>query len=273
MTTLLTPQGPGVASARPRLLSISANLLPPETIEARTTRKIRRIVLASLGVFTLLLGGWIGIASITVTAARNDLIQAQDDVTRVKQQERAYGELTRTQAESKSIENQLSKLFASNVQLSQLLSALEQAAATNKISLTGASTSLGAVKLSTPGAGAAGAGAPGAGAPGAGAAGAGAPGAGATGAGAAGAVAAGAAGAGTPAATAANGIGSVSLTGTAPTKVAIASYLDALVATAGVENATLADVMVNEAKTFDFTLRLDIGKDAIGGRFGPGGGK
>jgi hypothetical protein len=239
MTTMLTPPESNVApAAPPRLLSIAANLLPPETIQARTTRKVRRAVIASLVVLIVALGGWYAYARVQVAGARADLSLAQADVTRVKRLQNQYSDLTRTQAESASIRAQLAQLFASDVQWSQLLTAIESTAAAKKIQFDGATGA-----DTTPG-GAAGTGA------------------------AAGAAAGAATGAGAAQPANPNVLHTLSITGAAATKADVSTYLDALSAIPGLANARLDDATYSDQRrAFEFTVRVDVTKDAINGRF------
>ncbi|WP_433050265.1 hypothetical protein [Dactylosporangium sp. CS-033363] len=61
-------------------------------------------------------------------------------------------------------------------------------------------------------------------------------------------------------------IGTVTLTGKAPSKDAVAAYVDALVGVAGVANPFPTDA-TQENDGVSFTIRVDITKAALGGRF------
>ncbi|WP_433209582.1 hypothetical protein ACQP00_45430 [Dactylosporangium sp. CS-047395] len=61
-------------------------------------------------------------------------------------------------------------------------------------------------------------------------------------------------------------IGNVTLTGKAPSKDAVAAYVDALVGVAGVANPFPSDA-TQEADGVSFTIRVDITRAALGGRF------
>jgi Tfp pilus assembly protein PilN len=72
-----------------------------------------------------------------------------------------------------------------------------------------------------------------------------------------------------------NAIGSLNLTGTAGTKALVAAYVDALGKVAGVANPLLGDITA-QGTTLSFTVRMDITKAALGGRYtrpSTGGGK
>jgi Tfp pilus assembly protein PilN len=72
--------------------------------------------------------------------------------------------------------------------------------------------------------------------------------------------------------TPANAIGTLNLTGAAGTKALIAAYVDALGKVAGVANPLLGDVTA-QSGTLNFTIRMDITKVALGGRYTKGGPK
>jgi Tfp pilus assembly protein PilN len=61
-------------------------------------------------------------------------------------------------------------------------------------------------------------------------------------------------------------IGNVTLTGKAPTKAAVAGYVDALTGVAGVANPFPTDA-TQETDGVSFTIRVDITRAALGGRF------
>ena len=61
-------------------------------------------------------------------------------------------------------------------------------------------------------------------------------------------------------------IGTVTLTGKAANKAAVAAYVDALGGVAGVTNPFPSDVS-QDTEGLAFTIRLDITKAALGGRF------
>jgi Tfp pilus assembly protein PilN len=61
-------------------------------------------------------------------------------------------------------------------------------------------------------------------------------------------------------------IGSITLTGTAPTKKDVAAYVDTLGGVTGLANPFPSDVTQSE-DGLDFTIRIDITKASLGGRF------
>jgi Tfp pilus assembly protein PilN len=61
-------------------------------------------------------------------------------------------------------------------------------------------------------------------------------------------------------------IGSLTVNGTGSSKPVIAAYVDALAKVSGVRNALLGEV-TQQDKGLDFSVRLDITRSALGGRF------
>lgn len=67
-------------------------------------------------------------------------------------------------------------------------------------------------------------------------------------------------------------IGAVELAGTAPDKNALADYIDAVAAVPGLANPLLASA-TDEAGGVNFSMKVDITTDALGGRYTPEKGK
>jgi Tfp pilus assembly protein PilN len=126
-TTLLPPEPPAADERAPRMLAITANLLPPEIVDSRRARKVRRIVLSALAAFVVALGGWYTLTSYQTSVARAELADAQGDVERLSQQQKRFTNLVKTQNESRAIGTQLSTLLANDVRWSRLLSSLQGA--------------------------------------------------------------------------------------------------------------------------------------------------
>jgi Tfp pilus assembly protein PilN len=134
------------------MLTIAANLLPPEIVEARRGRVVRRIVVSAVALFTVLLGGWFGVATYQTSLARGELSGAQGDVDRLSRQQRPFTELIKVQNESKAIGGQLSDLLANDLQWAQLLSSLRGAApaGVQLTSVTGGLTATSGSSAGTP---------------------------------------------------------------------------------------------------------------------------
>jgi len=234
VTTVTKPSEPTVgAAAAPRMLSIAANLLPPETIEARITRKVRRMVLACLAVFVLALGGWYAFASYELGAARTSLDAAQGNAYRLKQQQNEYNELTGIQSQARTARSDLSTLLADDLQWAGMVSSLRLVAPPG-VTFSSIDGSL---------AGGDAKGAPASGAP------------------------------TTTGTTGKRVVVKVMIDGTAPSKPVLASYLDALAQVPGVVDALVTDATIEQpAQSVTFALRLNVTSDVLGGRFTPAGG-
>jgi Tfp pilus assembly protein PilN len=141
MTTILTQPEPLAVGEPPRLLSIGVNLLPPEITDSRRARKVRRRVLVALAGFTVLLAGWYSVVSYQAVDARSELTSAQEDIDALSKQQSQFGDLVRTQSESRLIEAQLSGLFAKDLKWRDLLTAVQPGTATG-VRLTGVTAEL-----------------------------------------------------------------------------------------------------------------------------------
>jgi hypothetical protein len=230
MTATLAPHE---ASARPaeqalRIPPIAVNLLPAEIVDARRTRRTRRIVIMALVVFVFALGDWYGLVAYGTATARGHLRAAQDDVRRIERQQQAYSKVVSTQTESKTIDTQLTTLLAEDLRWAKLLSVL-RGAAPKGIALTAVSASL----ASTNG------------------------------------TAGGAQSVQLPSTTTARSIGTLTLSGTGPSKAVVASYVDILGTLPGLANPILGDATVQDG-VLAFTVRLDVTDTALGGRYAKG---
>jgi Tfp pilus assembly protein PilN len=229
MATILVPPEPAATAERaPRMLTIAANLLPPEIVESRRGRKVRRIVVSALAAFIALLAGWYSLASYQTSLARDDLSSAQSDVERLARLQKPFAELISAQNESRSIDVQLSALLAGDLQWSRLLSSL-RAAAPQGVQITSVTSALAA---------------------------------GADGAGGS----SGSAGSRLPSTSTEKLVGTITITGTATSKVAVAAYVDALAKAPGLANPLL-DSANQRGPLFDFTVRLDITGSALSGHY------
>jgi hypothetical protein len=141
MTTTMTQVEPAATGRAPRPLSIAANLLPAEIVDARRGRKLKRLVLSALLMFAVLLAGWDVQASYRTSAARSVLTGAEDTAERLLGQQRAFADVVSIQAESNAIRTQLGALLADDLQWSRLLAAV-QGAAPGGVLLTGVTAAL-----------------------------------------------------------------------------------------------------------------------------------
>jgi Tfp pilus assembly protein PilN len=219
------------APERPPLLPIVARLLPPEIEQARHSRKVRRSVISGVAVFAALLVAWYCTVAYETSKAQHRLAAAQTDLQKLQRQQSSFAELIGTQAAAKTIGTQLAALLADDLQWSRLFSSL-QAAAPPGVEVTGVSGAL----SSKPKGGGNPAPAPGPGAPGA------------------------------PGGRAAQPIGTLTVSGTGPSKPVVATYVDALATVPGLANPLLSDV-TTQTGGVQFSVRLDITTAALGGRY------
>ncbi len=141
-----TPSGPpagghAVDERSLRIPDISVDLLPVEITATRRTRTVRRVVVASVAVFAVVLAGWYGMAIQETRTANENLTTAQDRVQSLTRKQHSYTELVKVQGDAKTISDQLSSLMAKDLQWSRLLQSL-QSAAPDGITLTGVTAAL-----------------------------------------------------------------------------------------------------------------------------------
>jgi Tfp pilus assembly protein PilN len=230
-TTLKSPVPAAPAGRAPRIPPIAANLLPVEIIETRRIRKVRGIVVSALVVFALLLGGWFGQARYQTAEARQSLRTAESDVQRLTRQQQAFATVVAVQAESQAIRSDLAVLLANDLRWARLLSSLRKAAPAD-VQINGAFGSLVSGATSSGG---------------------------------------GSAAPQLPSASGEAPIGTLTVTGSGATKMAVAAYVDALGNLPGLANPLLGDATLQEGAV-QFTVRLDITRAALGGRYTSKGG-
>lgn len=242
MSTILMPGEPTAAAGPPpRMLHIGADLLPPEIAEARFSRRLRRLVLISVGAFTVLVVLGIAVATGRTAVARGDLNDAENEAGRLTQQQRQYSEVVRVQAESAAVRAKLTTLLASDLPWSTLLTSLQDSAPPGVLVLSAAgtlspepaaaaSTTVDPATAGRPGADPAAAPSPAVAVP------------------------------------SRRPVGTLVVTGTGSTQTAVAAYLDALGKVPGLANPLLNSTnLANGAQ--QFTMQLDITDAALGGRY------
>jgi hypothetical protein len=228
MTTLVGPPDASPIAKNPyRLLPIATNLLPVEIINSHRARKVRRVVLFALAIFTVLLTMWYGVAALQTTVARSDLAGAESDFQRMTRQQGQYRDLVAAQGESAAINAQLSAILAHDLQWTSLLTAL-QAAAPSDVKVDMVSGSLSAKSAgeaaNTPN------------------------------------------DARLPSTTTDALVGTLTISGTAGSKTSVAAYMDALAKVPGLADPLTSQV-ASEDGTLHFTMQMDITSAAPGGRF------
>jgi len=235
-TTLMPPESAAAGGQAHRILSIGANLLPPEIMAARRTRKVRRYVLSALVVFVALVAVWYSLAAMQTSAAQDDLKAAETTAHDLERQQRSFTDLVGVQAESEAIDAQLTALLARDLQWADLLQSVQKTTPSGVLltSISGSLTALpqGATDSTTEDANAVG---------------------------------------GTARLPNTSGqrlVGEITVAGTAPSEAVVADYVDALAKLKGLGNPLLGNVTVDNSRA-EFTVRLDITGAALGGRYSP----
>jgi hypothetical protein len=208
-TTVSPPDGSPAGGSAARLLTLTANLLPPEVIEQRQVTRIRWVVLIALVTALVLLAAGYGIATYRSSVEQDRVEVAESEALILRQQQRVYQEVISAQTQSKAINSQLSTLVATDVDWAKLFGAL-RAVAPRGLALT----SVG-VALTDP----------------------------ATASGTTSTAA------GLPSADGTVPIGTVTISGVSASKVAIAAYVDALGTVTGIGNTLLSGVTDQQAGT------------------------
>jgi hypothetical protein len=234
MTTTVLPPDAGPATKNPlRILPIGTNLLPVEIVESRRNRKVRRLVLSALAVFTVLLAMWYGVSALQTTVARGALSDAESDVQRTTRQQRQFGDLVQAQSESQTITAQLNAVLASDLRWTSLTTALQQAAPADvHVSMVAgalSATSSGAA-LENPQS------------------------------------------ARLPSTTTDTLLGTLTIGGAASSKASIADYLATLAKVPGLADPFVTE-LVEKDGSLEFTMQMDITSAAPGGRYAPTEGK
>jgi len=228
-TATMVPPEPAVTDNNSlRILPIVANLLPEEITDARRLSRVRQVVIGGVATLNVVLLAWWGLTTLSTSLTRRELEAAQHSVTQLQRQQTGFNELVQVQSDSKAISSQLASLFTYDLQWSPLVAAVRAAAPEQVLltSLTGALDSTGD-KAKAKG---------------------------------------GREGGRLPSTTDQKLVGTLTLAGTAPSKTAVAAFVDALARVPG-----LADPFPNGMSSTDaeysFTIQADLTAAAFGGRY------
>jgi Tfp pilus assembly protein PilN len=233
MSTIALPDSPAPApqftsSATVRFLGVHADLMPDEVIAARRVRRVKRRVVAGLAVLLVLLVAWYGYSRWSTSRAQNDLSRAQLKAEQLRHEQHTYDPLVTAQAQSAAISHALAELMTGDLQWKDMLATL-RASAKDGVSVTSISASM----------------------------------------------TSGAAGTGQAAGglavlnqTGKQAVGTLTITGTAPDKNAVAAYIDTLAKVKGLAAPFPASVTGKTGK-LTFSASVLITSDALGGRFAP----
>jgi Tfp pilus assembly protein PilN len=210
-----------------RFVAIRANLLPDEIVDARRARHMMRMVAVGLvALIALLIGGY-AVTAWQTSGAKKDLAAAQRGSVTLRNQERAFGPLVAAQAQAASIKAELTKLMAGDLPWKDLLATLRKSA-TGGVTITSVS--------------------------------------GDTTAGAASATSNGAGGLGILNQSGKEQVGTLTISGSAPDKNAVATYIDTLTKVTGLA-APFPASLTGQAGKLTFSASVIITSDALGGRY------
>jgi Tfp pilus assembly protein PilN len=230
MTTTLTPPpatSPKPAPAYTRFVSVRANLMPDEVLSKRQTEVVRKQVLCGLVIVVGLLLAWFGLSWWQTSSANGDLHSAQHQHLSLLGQERQFAPLVNAQTQTLTIQTELQKLMVGDVSWKDMLATLRTKAPSG-ITLTNLT---GSVAIG-----------------------------------------------GTPNSTVANPgaalnqsgkqqVGQLSVTGSAPSKSAVAAYADRLGTVPGLTAPLITSVTSTTGHGLTFTVDVLITADALGGRY------
>jgi hypothetical protein len=229
MATTLMPLDPATSPQRiNRVLTISAHLLPEEIVAARRARRTRAWVLVILAVVVALLAGWYIYAAHEKTKADRNLQRVATEAAILQQsQNKDFADVVTVRTGTEALDKQLRTVMADDLPWATLLNTLDTTATKAGVEVTGISAS-----LSAAGTGAA------------------APALGTT----------------LPSTTGAATIGTLTLTGTAPDKPAVATFVERLGGLTTVANPYLTSAVDSDTGV-QFSLQLDISDTSLCGQF------
>ncbi|MGN6606222.1 MAG: hypothetical protein ACTHMS_04330 [Jatrophihabitans sp.] len=120
------------ADARPspnsRLVAIRANLMPDEIVVARRTDQLRRHVIIALSALLAFLLFWYGLSWWQTNSAEDDLTSAQQQTVALQDQQHRFAPLTEAQRVSSTVAVQLHKLMTGDLSWKDMLATLRSQA-------------------------------------------------------------------------------------------------------------------------------------------------
>ncbi|BBH66278.1 hypothetical protein ACTI_29630 [Actinoplanes sp. OR16] len=146
MTTVLMPLDPSVSPQQAaRVLTIRADLLPPEIRDGRRARRTRGFVLVSLAIVIGLLASWYWIAVQDLNTARdenNAAFSELTDVQRTQQKDPEVQALIQAENGTTLLARELKVVLADDLSWANLLDLIRAKAKTEKVTVTGISAAL-----------------------------------------------------------------------------------------------------------------------------------
>lgn len=243
MTTLERPPRPAPAPqpdplpASARFVTVFADLMPDEVLAGRRGRAMKRRVLIGLVAVVLLLTAGYAFSWVQTHNAGTDLSSAQARAAALTRKQADFTPLVKAQADSTQIQQTLAKLMAGDLQWSKLLESVRGTAGSGVdiTSINGNVTASGSPGGST------------------------GPAAGGNAGGVAGGIS-------VLNQTGQGQIGSLTISGTAPNKNAVAAFVDRLSSVRGLAAAFPASVATTTGK-LTFSVNVILTSKALGGRY------
>lgn len=212
-----------------RIVPIFANLMPTEVVDTRRGRRARGLTLTGLILLVVAIAGVYAVTWMQTSSAQDELDDTQAQVAELKRQQNKFSEVVQIQTDSKLLEQQLTRLMASDLSWSAVLSDI-RAAVPSGTDVTAVSVTLTPKEEN----------------------------------------ATNTENAGLPSESKEKLIGTVGITGVAPSKPVIAAFLDALSKVDGLADPYITSITETENGR-QFTMRLALNGKVLGGRFDEAG--
>jgi hypothetical protein len=229
MPEAAAPEPPVDTDETIRFVKIHANLLPVEITDARRARRFARLVVTALAGLLVLLIGWYGLAVWKTSSAKGGLASVQHKSVGLQNKVREFAPVLTAQLESAAIKSELTRLMAGDLQWKNLLASV-RGANTSGMTITAVTATMTATAAPTAGA--------------------------------------------TPSSgglevlnhSGKGQIGTLTITGTAPNKNSVATYVDRLAQVSGLAAAFPASITGQGVK-LTFSVSVVITSAALGGRY------
>jgi hypothetical protein len=143
MVTTLMPLDPGVSPLRvARVLTIAANLLPEEIVDARRARRSRSWVLVALALVVLLLTGWYLRATYDRSKATDDLDDITAQTVATQRNQNRFREVVEVRSQTDTLTKELKTLLAGDLPYSTLLNTLRTTGKAAGVTIEGVTATL-----------------------------------------------------------------------------------------------------------------------------------
>lgn len=213
-----------------RMVALRANLLPDEIVSARAADRMRRKALVALAAVAALMAMWFALSWFQTSGAEDDLAAAQNGRTALQRSTAKYAPLVSAKAETSAITEKLKRLMVGDTSWKDMLTTLRAKAPTG-VQLDQITGQLTTAAVGTP-----------------------------AGSGQA------ATGFGVLNDSDVTTVGTMGISGTAPSKTAIAAYADRLSRVPGLTAPVITNFLVRD-KDVTFTLSANLTSAALGGKY------